>query len=268
MKQKNPNFSLEKVALSPLQCYALNILLSKDYPLSQKELAKQTKTGVSGISKALDGLCSLGLVATLKQAVKSFFINPIRKEEVKKFLTGYDLGKNKPLVLSGHAFTYEAEINDLPDKLAKKLEKDKSYISYNPRHWKYAYKKALIDGSFKLHKTAKGCKLIAYFRTFGFNPAIIEQINTEKFLRLKSDLEEEYMGLKIGNAKCIATCPWQEYAIQRDPIATVGIALGIKHKNIEQSYGYPEWEEKGFNAREKIEKIIALREKEKQEAGL
>lgn len=258
---KISKFSWDKVKLSSLQCHILKILLEEDFPHNYRSLSKKTKAGISGISKALKELSSLGLIGLFKEDVLSCIINPYRKRETKNFITGWDLGKNKPIILSGHAFTYISILNSLPEKFLKYLEKDSSFIGYSPNGWK-AFRKFLPDGSFKLHKTKKSSKIIMYFKTFGFNPDIIEQINHDKFWSLKQDLEEAYPGLKIGNVERIAQCPWQEYALQKDPVAIAGIALGIKHKCIEQSYGYPEWEEKGFNARDKIQKIIDLREKE------
>lgn len=264
--KKNNRFSLDRVPpISQSQCAILRVLSREDYPFTQKALSQQTKMGISGISKALEGLERLGLTVSYRQDVKSYLLNPHRKKEIKRFLTGYDFGKKKPLILSGHAFVYEAQINDLSNKLCEKLNRDNSFIAYIPKHWRMAYMKELIDGSFSIRKTKNSCKIIAYFRTFGLDPAIIEQINNEKFIELKNSLELKYPGLKIGNFECIAVSPWQEYAIQKDHVAVAGIALGIKHKKIEQSYKYPEWEEKGYNAREKITKIIKLREKEIEE---
>lgn len=251
--------SWEKLALSPLECDILKILLDEGFPYNQKYLSKKTKSTTSGVYKALNNLINYTLVIRLKQGILAYILNPLRIDEIKRFITGYELGKNKPLVLSGHATVYEAIINELPERLIKILEKDNSFISYLPVGWK-VLKKILPEGSFKFHKTNKRCKLIAYFRTFGFNPAIIEQINNEKFITLKSDLEDKYLGLKIGDCECIATCPWGEYALLKDNVAIEGIKQGIKHKKIEQSYHYPEWEEKGYDARDKIKKIISLRE--------
>ena len=253
---------MQRVALSSLQCHILIQLLNEGYPLNQDFLSKRLNSTIGGISKALSALEEYGLVASLKQEVMAYILNPLRKEEITRFLTGWKLGKNKPLILSGHALVYESEINDLPDKLAKKLESDPAFTAYHPKHWS-AFKANISDGSFKFHKTNNKCKIIAYFKTFGLNPAIIEQVNHDKFYDLKKSLEEKYYGLKIGNPECIATCPWGEYALLKDPIAVAGIALGIKHKKIEiRSNGYPEWEEKGHDAREKIQKIIDLRDKE------
>jgi len=260
MKSKLDKFSLEKVALSALGCDILNLMLKEGYPLNQEFISNKTGATISGVSKALSLLEEYGLIISLKQEIWAYIINPFRKREIKKFLSGRDLGKNKPYVLSCHADTYEAELNDLPDKLAKKLEQDPLFSSYRPKNWR-AYKTNTVDGSFKFHRTNKKCKIIAYFRTFGFNPATIEQVNNEKFYELKKELEDKIYGLKIGNPECVAVCPWKEYALLKDPIAVAGIALGIKHKKIEQSYGYPEWEEKGHDAREKIQKIIDLRDK-------
>lgn len=257
--------SMEKVTLSQMECSILIELLKEDNHLNQEELAKRIKSTISGISKALSRLTEKGLVYFLKDTIWFYGLNPHRKNEIKRFITGYELGKNKSLVLSGHAFVYESKLNDLPNKLARELEKNRSFLGYQPRGWKYAFRKSLPDGSFKLHKTKKGCKIIAYFRTFGFNADIIEQINNEKFWNLKNDLENSYPGLKIGTIKQMAKCPWQEYAIQKDCIAVGGIALGIKHKKIERSYGYPEWEEKGHDAMHKIKKIIGMRDKEIKE---
>lgn len=264
--KKITKFSLDIVKpISPSQCAILQVLSKEDCSFTQKALSERTKIGISGLSKALEGLEHLGLTVSYRQDVKSYLLNPHRKKEIKRFLTGYDLGKKRPLILSGHAFVYEAQINDLPNKLCEKLNRDNSFISYHPKHWRMAYMKTLIDGSFSIRKTKNSCKIICYFRTFGLDPAIIEQINNEKFIELKNSLEGKYLGLKIGNFECIAVCPWQEYAIQKDHVAVEGIVLGIKHKKIEQSYGYPEWEEKGYNAREKITKIIRLREREVEE---
>src|SRR3989344_2631171 len=260
MINKCKEFSLEKVSLSPLQCEIIIKLLKEGIQLHQEEIEKRVNGQISGISKALQRLKNKGLVYEIKDSVKFYGLNPYRIEEIKRFITGYELGKNKTLVLSGHASVYESEINDLPDKLARRLEKDSSFISYSPKGWKYAFKKSLPDGSFKFHKTNNNCKLIAYFRTFGFNASTIEQINNEKFFSLKSELEDEYQGLKIGKVERVASCPWHEYAILKDPIAVAGIELGVKHKEIEQSYGYPEWEEKGINAVEKINNIVRLRQ--------
>ncbi|UCD20620.1 MAG: MarR family transcriptional regulator [archaeon] len=260
--KKISKFSWEKVALSHLEVSILIHLVKEGPLLNQKELLRRTKSTFGGISKAIKRLEEKGLIFVLKDSINFYGINPYRKKEIERFITGYQLGKNKPLVLSGHAFVYEAKINDLPDKLIRKLEKDKSFLGYCPRGWKYAFRFFLPDGSFKFHKTKNGCKLIAYFRTFGFDPITIEQINNEKFFSLKSELEIGYPGLKIGIPEQVAICPWQEYALQKDVIASKGIQLGIKHKKIEQSYGYPEWEEKGYNAKDKIRKIISLREKE------
>jgi hypothetical protein len=260
--KKMVKFSWDKVALSPAECGILISLLKETYPLHQGMLVKRLKITVGGISKAINKLMNKGLIFLVKDSVHLYGINPLRKREIETFLIGYDLGKNKELVLSGHAFTFEAKLNDIPKRLAKRLEKDPSFIGFSPKGWKCAFKKVLLDGSFKIQKTKNSCKLYAYFKTFGFNAATIEQINFEKFLKLKDELETNIMGLKIGDQKCIAKCPWQEYAIQKDPIAIGGIKLGIKHKNIEQSYGYPEWEEKGSDGRQRIEKIIKLREKE------
>jgi predicted transcriptional regulator len=257
----NNKFSLEKLSLSPVECDIIIALLKEGTHLHQEGIEKKINAKRSGISKALQRLINKGLIYEIKDTIKFYGINPIRLLEIKKFITGYESGKNKSLILSAHAIVFEAEINKLPNKFIKYLEKSKGFISYNPKNWK-GLKKALIDGSYKFHKTKKGCKIIAYFRTFGFNPTIIEMVNTEKFLRLKNELEENYPGLKIGNCEFVASCPWVEYAIQKDPVAVAGIAFGIKHKKIEQSYGYPEWEEKGFDAREKIQKIIAMRDKE------
>jgi len=263
--KKNEEFSWDKVPLSALECKILLLLIKEDRLMDQKEMEKRTKSTRGGISKAINKLRNKGLIYPLKNPILFYGLNPYRKQEIKRFFIGYDLGKNKPVVLSGHAFVYDAEINDLPDKLAKKLEKDPAFLGYYPKGWKYAFRAYLPDGSFKLYKSKKECKLIAYFRTFGFDPHIIEQINNEKFFRLKSELENIYLGLKIGTPRKIAKCPWQEYSIQKDHIAIKGIGLGIRHVSIEQSYGYPEWEEKGHNAREKIAKIIEMREKELEE---
>ena len=259
---KSKKFSWDKVPLSKLECEILLCLVKEDMPLSQDTIQKQTKATIGGVSKSIDKLYKKGLLFRIKDSINFYGVNPYRLEEVKKFLIGYELGKNKEIVLSGHAFVYEAELNDLPDVLAKALENDPSFIGYRPNGWKHAYKKTLIDGSFKLLKTGKGAKLIAYFRTFGFSPSIIEMINNEKFLKLKEELEDAYIGLKIGTQKFIASCPWQEYAIQKDYISVEGIKRGIKHKSIEQSYDYPEWEEKNYNAKDKIIRIINLRDRE------
>lgn len=261
-KNKIDKFSLEKVPLYPLECEILFLLIKEDCELNQKTLLEKTKSTIGGISKAIKRLQEKELIFTIKHPINFYGIYPDRKEEVRMFIIGYDLGKNNPLILSGHAFYFEAEVNDLPEKFLKKLEKDKAFLSYLPRNWTKAYRCYLPDGVFKLIKTKSGCKLIAHFRTFGINAKIIEAVNQNKFLKLKSELEDKYQGLKIGTAEIIAVCSWQEYALQKDPIAIAGIALGIKHKKIEQSYHYPEWEEKGYNAREKIERIIALRDKE------
>ncbi len=255
----NTEFSMEKVSLSPLQCEIIIALLKEGIQLHQEEIEKRVNGQISGISKALQRLKNKGLVYEIKDSVKFYGLNPYRIEEIKRFVTGYELGKNKTLVLSGHAFVYEAEINDLPEKLARRLENDSSFISYSPKGWKYAFKKSLPDGSFKFHKTNNVCKIIAYFRTFGFDASIIEQVNNEKFWNLKSELENEYQGLKIGKVERIASCPWQEYSILKDPIAIAGIELGIKHKEIEQSYGYPEWEERGREAIDRINSVAKLR---------
>jgi DNA-binding PadR family transcriptional regulator len=254
--------------MSPLECNILSLLVKEGKTFCQNELMKWTKSSTGGISKAIGRLEDKGLIFTIKDVINFYGINPYRKQEVEKFIMGYQIGKNKPLILSGHAFYFEAELNDLPNKLLKTLEKDKSFIGYLPSGWRYASRCFLPDGVFKLIKTKSGSRLIAHFRTFGTNAKIIEAINQEKFLRIKSELENKYLGLKIGNTEIIAICPWQEYAIQKDLITIAGIALGIKHKKIEQSYKYPEWEEKGFNAREKIEKIIRLRQKELEILGL
>lgn len=263
--KKNNKFSLDKVTLSPLECDILSVLMKEQITLNQKELSNRTKATFSGISKAIHNLEEKGLIYIIKDSIYFYGINPYREEEIKKFITGYNLGKNKPLVLSGHAFVYCAVLNDLPERLVKQLEKDPAFIGYCPKGWKYAFRVCLPDGQFKLHKTKKGCKIFVYLRTFGFDPYIIEQINNEKFWKIKEELENNYMGLKIGTVEKIASCPWQEYSIQKDHIAVRGIALGIKHKKIEQSYKYPEWEEKGYNASEKIKKIINMREKEIEE---
>jgi|GEM_PF-1160130 len=255
-------FSWEKVPLTSLECEILLFLKKEDMPLNQETIRKKTKTTISAVSKAITRLYDKRLIYKIKDSINFYGINPYRLDEVKRFLTGYELGKNKDIVLSGHAFVYEAEINDLTEQLAKRLGKNEAFISFRPNGWKYAYKMSLPDGSYKLQKTPSGAKLIAYFRTFGFDARIIEQINNEKFLDLKSELENVYVGLKIGKPEMISACPWQEYAIQKDYVAVEGIKRGIKHKKIEQSYHYPEWEEKGFNAVDKINKIISLREKE------
>jgi len=264
MKKKD-NFPLEKVPLSSLQCRILKILMDRGYPLTQNEISKKTKVGISGVFKALSGLFDYGLIGRIKQNLLSYLINPHRKEEIKIFLTGYDFGKNNPLILDAHNCVFEAEINDLPLKWAKILEEDKSFIKYVPNHWTYAFTHSFPEGSFTIKKTPKRAKIVFYLKTMGSNPAIIEQVNYDKFFELKQKLEESCNGLKIGNSEIVATCPFAEYAIQKDPIAVVGIRLGIKHKEveqIEQSPKYPEWEEKGYNAREKIQKIIDLRKKE------
>lgn len=262
MKQKTSKFPVEKVPLSSLQCNILKILFDEGYPLTQDEIVKRTKVGISGISKALSKLCTYQLIWRVKQDLLGYLINPYRKKEIKSFLTGYDFGKNKPLILDAHNCVFEAEINDLPLKWAKILEEDKSFVKYIPNHWNYAFTHSFPEGSFTIKKTSKKAKIVYYLKTFGSNPAIIEQINYDKFFELKQKLEEHYPGLKIGNSEIVATCPFSEYAIQKDPIAVAGIRLGIKHEKIEQSHKYPEWEEKEYNAREKIQKIISLREKE------
>ncbi len=259
ISNKLSKISWEKVALSRLSCNILSVLQEEGYVCNQKYLSERTKSGVSGVCKSLLELMNYGLIAKIEQSVLGYIINPFRTEEIKRFLTGWKLGKNRVYVLTCHASTYEAEIKEIPERLIKKLQMDKSFIGYFPSGWK-ALKKTLIDGSFKLHKTNRKCKIIAYFRTFGFSPEIIEQINNEKFLNLKSDLEDKYQGLKIGNSEEIAKCPWNEYALLKDYIAVGGIKLGIKHKKIEQSYDYGEWEEKGHDARDRIKRVIALRE--------
>lgn len=262
MKRKKNKFSWDKVPLSALDCEILLWLSKEGYSLNQKYIVKFTKSSIGGASKSLNRLLRYGLIAEFKQDQKSYTINPFRKKEIEIFCTGYELGKIKPSVLTGHAFAFEAEINDLPDKLAAKLEKDKSFLSYTPNGWKYAFNKDLPDGSFTFKKTGKIAKLICYFRTFGFSPAMIEQLNHEKFWDLKKELEDEYLGLKIGTVYCISVCPWQEFALLKDPVAQMGVYYGIKHKKIENSlkFDMSEWEEKGPDAREKIEAIIAVRD--------
>lgn len=261
MRNKD-KFPVEKVPLSSSQCNILKLLLDEGYPLTQDEMSKRTKMGVSGVFKALKKLFNYGLIGRIKQNLLSYIINPHRKEEIKIFLTGYDFGKNKPLILDSHNCVFEAEINDLPLKWAKVLEKNKSFIKYVPNNWIYAFSHSFPEGSFVIKKTLKRAKIVYYLKTFGSDPAIMEQINYDKFFELKQKLEESYSGLKIGNSEIVATCPFAEYAIQKDYISVAGIRSAIKHKKIEQSNGYPEWEEKGYNAREKIQKVINLRERE------
>ena len=261
MKRKY-RFSMEKVPLNSTECLILKVLLDAKMALDQKQLSKRCRVNISCSSKDLKKLLSKGLIYILKDAITFYGINVFRKKEIETFLTGYQFGKNKPLILSGHAFVYEAVIKDLSEEFLKKLDQDKSFIGFYPKGWRAGYKKTLPDGSFKFHKSKNSSKIYVYFRTFGGNPDTIEQINIEKFIDLKNHLEETYPGLKIGDYKEVAKCPWQEYALQKDRVAVAGIALGIKHKKIEKSYRYPEWEEKGINAKEKIKKIINLREKE------
>lgn len=256
---------MEKVPLNFTECQILQALLKEMIHLNQSELSRKCKVSIGGLSKDLDKLLQKGLIYLSKDCVNFYGLNIFRKEEIEIFLTGYKYGKNKPLILSGHAFVYEAGIKELSDEFIKRLKKDKSFMGFYPKGWKAGFRKVLPDGSYKFHKTKNASKIYAYFRTFGGNPDTIDQINNEKFIELKNHLEDKYPGLKIGDYQEVAKCPWQEYAIQKDYVAVAGIALGIKHKKIEQSYGYPEWEEKGSNARDKIKKIIKLREKEVKE---
>jgi hypothetical protein len=135
------------------------------------------------------------------------------------------------------------------------------FIPHGPRNWS-ACAKRLIDGTIKFHKTCKRCKAFIFVKTFGFNQEIIEMINTEKVLLLIKELEDDHPGLKIGDHRLVASCPWQEYALLLDPVSTAAIRLGIKHKKIENSLrlALHEWEEKGADAVIKIRKIILLRE--------
>jgi len=256
---KKDSFSWEKVPLASLQCLILKTLLEEGHPLSQSFIANYTHSTIGGTCKALKELEFLGLAVCIKQDLKAYILNPYRKEEIRRFISGYDLGKNKPLVLSGHASVYCADVNNLPEAFLEYLENNEKFIHNLPKNWD-SYCKRVLDGTIMFNKSKNKCRVYFYTKTFGFNPKIIEMINSEKIINLIKTLEEKYDGLKIGNSYILARCPWQEYAIQKDLISVEGIALGIKHKKLEQSYDYPEWEEKGKLASENIHTIISLRE--------
>jgi predicted transcriptional regulator len=97
--KKQDRFSWEKVTLSELQCSILLVLIRDNYPFNQKAFAKRTGGGISGVSKALNELERKGLVVSFKQDIRAYMLNPHRTEEIKKFITGYDLGKNKPFII-------------------------------------------------------------------------------------------------------------------------------------------------------------------------
>lgn len=255
-----PKFSWEKVTLSSGDIKCLDYLIKHFIGTTQKNLSDKTNLSIGAISKILWKLNKKGLIYHIEYPVKIFRLVPERKEEIGKLLTGYNFGKNERLIFDAHAFVFESEIKELPDKFLKKLIKYENWIEFNPNNWK-GYKIPYLDGSIKFHKTNKGCKAFFYFRTFAKNPAVADMINTQKFLEKKELLENKYNGLRIGDAVLVAKCPWQEVAILRDPIAVKAIKFGIKHKRIEDSHRIGgEWEEKGSDAVDKIQKIIKFRE--------
>lgn len=260
--KKRDNFSWDNLSFSSLECELIEILVKEGFPFTIKELVKRTKTTESGVYKALRKLEIKGLVVKMQDSVYSYYLNPYRANEIKRFSRGIHLGKNQPLVLYGHAFAFEAVMNNLPKKLARKLEKDGSFRSYRPSGWKYAYRTNIREATFSLYKTKSGSKILFFVRTFGFSPEVVEEISFEKFFDLKCELENKYLGLKIGTPECLVSCSYSEYAILKDPIAVYGIKHGIKHKNIEQSFRYPEYEVKGRDSRRKARAIIDLNPEE------
>jgi len=261
---KSKSFSWEKVpkvSISPLGCNILTRLLDESHPLSQGYLSKKTKSTISGVFKSLRELIHLGLVVEIQEDIKAYILNPYRKEEVKRFITGYEFGKNKDIIVAGHSEVYCANVKELPEIFLKHLEQNEKFIHSTPKNWD-AYCKRVVDGTIRFHKSKYHCKVYFFVKTLGSDPEIIEMVNVEKVVDLIRKLEERYKGLKIGEYDILASCNWQEYAIQKDPIAQKGVYFGIKYKKIENSFKFdaPEWEEKGIDAPNNIRRIISLRE--------
>ena len=262
MISKKPKFSWEKVPITHGDIKVLKELFKCEYGFNQQKLSESIIMSIGAVCKTLSKLNSFGLVYCISYPIKIYRLVPERKKEIEILLTEYDFGKNEELIIDAHNFVYESEVKELPEIFLKKLVKEDSWIEFIPLNWK-AYKMSYLDGSVKFHKTKKGCKVFFYFRTFSKDPNIADMINTQKFLDKKRLLENKYRGLKIGKFGLVAKCSWQEVAILRDPIAVKAIKLGIKHPKIEDSHKIGgEWEEKGFDAVEKIRKILSMRDKE------
>lgn len=258
-------FSMEKLPPIPSksEIKILKALLKED-KLNEKTLSERTKLSIGNISKSLKRLSDvngIGLIYFVKDIPNFYGINPLRRFEIEKIITGIEYGKkNKKKMLYGHAMTYEVEIKEIPKEFLNSLKKG-GYILFKPNSWE-GIKKKSIDNTIMFHKTSTDCKVIFYIRTFGTDPKIIEMVTIEKLTRLISNLEEKYLGLKLGGYKQTAICKWTEYAYLLDPISTLTIKMGLKLSNkMEDSLKIGgEWEEKGINAVENIKKIISFRE--------
>lgn len=260
MTSKISKFSWETVTFMSGEMLILKELCIHQFGLTQSELSKKVGMSIGAISKNLYKLNKKGILYCIEHPIKIYRIIPERFKEITRILTGYEFGKNERHIIDAHNFVFEAEIKELPEKFLKKLTKYENWIEFVPLHWK-GYVSAYIDGSVKFHKIKKGCKAIFYFKTFAKDSYTADMINTEKFLNKKLFLENRYPGLRIGSFLLIAKCPWQEVALLRDPLSVKAIRLGIKHKNIEDSHRIGgEWEEKGPDAVDKINKTIQLRE--------
>ncbi len=251
-------FSLNKVQLTKVDMEILKIILQNG-GYAQKNLAKESKSTIGGISKSLKRLIKYGFVYCNPHPIKIYSLIPERKREIEILLRGYDFGKNAPLIVDAHSFIFECEILNFSKKFQEVLRKNKRWVEFNPKNW-CGYKQAYLDGSVIFHKTKRRTLVRFYFKTFAESPQIAEMINIEKFLDKKKVLEDKYLGLKFSEHDLVAQCPYQHVALLRDPLSIAAIKLGLKHQCIEDSHKIGgEWEEKGIDSVEKISELIKLR---------
>lgn len=260
MPKKKFNSNFEKIKFNLGDIDVLRELLIHEYGLNQENLNKKTDITIGGISKILGKLEKLGLLYNISGRIKIYRIVPERRKEVNLFIRAYEKGKGKNDLFSCHAFVIECPVNELPRRFLKKITEEEGWIEYAPKNWT-GYKTAYLDATIKFHKTHKQCKVYFFFRTIAESPHIAETINIEKFLEKKVLLEAKYPGLKIGTQTILGSQNYCEISWLRDPISLMAIKLGLKHKCVEDSYKIGgEWEEKGINAIERINRIFEFRD--------
>lgn len=254
----------ENLPLGERDVRVLTALLQEKLGLNEKQLSNKTDYGLSAISKSLSKLIYLKFVyCKSTHPSKIFAIRPIRKNEVK-MLGGLYLSGKKHDVFDSHYFIYSVDLpkESRPAAIIKRLSrrlKKKGWIeAVHPAYGEWGHPEPYGWVTIRVG-VGGSVKITLRLETLAFHPLLIEEINLYKLSFFAEYLRNKY-GIPISSFNLEFQCSYGEIPFLLDPFAVNAIKLGLKdrYKEVEQSW-VPEWEEKGINAIEFMDKVYELR---------
>lgn len=237
----------------PSDVKILNILMYHPEGLNQKTLRMRTKLSKGEVSKRLKRLKTSKVI--IEPSPGFYTIEETQRKLIKLFLNGFEIG-NKYDIFDIHAVAYEFEVLNLSKKELKILEKKERWIQFNPRHHiGMAYE--FEDTQLIIRRFRDKTIMTVFLSVFSPDSRLGNLMLKQKLDFTIEMIKKRFPGIVLEKREKVFSVPYKEVAWLLHPFAQAGMLLGVKNrwKEIEASWGVPEWEEKGREALDKINEM-------------